>query len=168
MHLSKYDTFGESVFLNKGRRKASAIAVERTVVSLIAKDSFEKHLGTSADNVYFYNLKKWALKRSEIFGKYSDYSLNAINLAFETENAKDGHHLKKDGLVICLEGSIRDGPTGINLFGDQEWKNSTFVPKTLIKEKEGIYAYLSYKKLNKLLDNIEMKKESRRGSIRAS
>jgi hypothetical protein len=48
----------------KGRRKGSVIAVEKTVCSIISKDDFEKNTGTKAENIYFYNMKKWALQNS--------------------------------------------------------------------------------------------------------
>lgn len=65
--LCEGEIFGEASLADNKRRKGTAQALQRTTCSIICKKDIELALGSSINNLVFYNLKRWALMRSSIF-----------------------------------------------------------------------------------------------------
>jgi len=48
----------------------------KTICSIMSRKDVEDTLGSSLNNILFYNLKKWALLRSNVFKNFQQSDLN--------------------------------------------------------------------------------------------
>jgi hypothetical protein len=107
--LHEGEIFGEAALADNHRRKGSARAVHRTTCSIISRIDIELALGSSINNIVFYNLKRWALMRSTVFKPLTTTEIHKTIIEFKPFFVKDGSFLDKKiykGFVICLEGTI--------------------------------------------------------------
>lgn len=78
---------------------------------MISKKDVENVLGSSINNLMFYNTKKWAIMRSTIFKDFTSFDINRIIIAFQPFFVNDKAALDPNiysGLIICLEGQINN------------------------------------------------------------
>lgn len=87
--LKKLDSFGENVFKNDSKRVGQAITMCDTVCCYLEKVDLELVFGKKFDNIFHYNLKKWALMRSESL-KLDHFAINYLITRFELKKAEDG------------------------------------------------------------------------------
>jgi hypothetical protein len=90
MLLSKHEMFGESSLTEHSKRSGTVTALSETICSAIGRKDIERSLGTGIHNLIFYNIKKWALLRSNDFKEFDHANLNAIIMAFQTVIASAG------------------------------------------------------------------------------
>lgn len=64
------------------KRSGTAIAVTKVVCSIISRKDIENCLGSSINNLKFYNTKKWALMRSNTFRSLAPNDINQIITEF--------------------------------------------------------------------------------------
>jgi hypothetical protein len=98
------EIFGEGSLQEGMKRSGTAIAVGKVNCSVICRSDIEAVLGSSINDLVFYNTKKWTLMRSAMFANISSSDLNKFITAFETQTAKAGELDQKKycGLIICL------------------------------------------------------------------
>lgn len=66
------DTFGEQSFKQNQTRGGTAVAVGQTVLLSVGADTIRNILGNQITNIVFYNIQKWAIKRSLVLSKMSN------------------------------------------------------------------------------------------------
>ena len=96
---------------------------------MISRYDIESTLGSSINNLLFYNIKKWALMRSSVFKFLAPTEINKIIIAFETFMVEDDATVSNDqykGFVICLEGQLNNTEKGTQIFNEQSWINKTY------------------------------------------
>lgn len=140
--------FGEASLQEGMRRGGTATAVNNVTCSMISRKDIEATLGSSITHLKHYNVKKWALMRSTLFKHLNIYEINNIITQFVVLFAKDKTILDPEqhkGFVICLEGKINGCEEGI-VFNEDQWTSKSFGCGKLVKNEDGNYGFLSYKK----------------------
>jgi len=113
--LNAGEIFGEASLQANAKRSGTAMAASDIICSMISHKDIEDSLGSSINNLIFYNIKKWALMRSPIFKNYSAVDINKVITEFNEFLVMDGAIIDSkvyDGFVICLEGTINRKPEG--------------------------------------------------------
>jgi hypothetical protein len=64
------------------KRSGTASALSKVMCSMISRYDIETTLGSSINNLLFYNIKKWALMRSPVFKLLAPSEINKIIIAF--------------------------------------------------------------------------------------
>jgi cGMP-dependent protein kinase len=87
-YLSKGEYFGEQSLLYHSTRKASAKALEETVLMMITKDSLFQILGGNLETVLYTNTIKIAFSKDPLFSKFSQSQINKIIEKISIKNIK--------------------------------------------------------------------------------
>lgn len=143
------------------RRGGTATAINNVTCSVISRKDIEATLGSSITHLKHYNVKKWALMRSNLFKHLNIYEINNIITQFVVLSAKDKAVLNPEqhrGFVICLEGKINGCEEGI-VFNEDQWVSKSFGCGKLVKNDDGHYGFLSYKKASSFFQNQQGKKK---------
>lgn len=69
------DSFGEQSFLENQFRSGTATSRGHTTCLSIGRESIKEILGDQITNIIYYNISKWAIKRSEILSKLSNIEI---------------------------------------------------------------------------------------------
>lgn len=96
---------------------------------MISRMDIESTLGSSINNLLFYNIKKWVLMRSSVFKHLSANEINKIIISFETFMVEDKTKVDSrqyKGFIICLEGTINDIEKGTKIFNEKNWLNKSY------------------------------------------
>ena len=64
------------------KRSGTASALSKVMCSMISRYDIETTLGSSINNLLFYNIKKWVLMRSPVFKLLAPAEINNIIIAF--------------------------------------------------------------------------------------
>ena len=72
MILGVKDSFGEQSFKPNQTRGGTATSIGQTVCLSVGSDSIRNILGNQISNIIFYNIQKWAIKRSFVLSKMSN------------------------------------------------------------------------------------------------
>lgn len=75
MTLLPGDSFGEQSFLENQFRSGTATSRGHTTCLSIGRESIKEILGDQITNIIYYNISKWAIKRSEILSKLSNIEI---------------------------------------------------------------------------------------------
>jgi hypothetical protein len=115
-------------------------------------------LGETFTNIIYHSIIKWALRTSFLFQTYDNKILDDIALLFTTKYAKSNEIIMDienpvDALVICIEGKINNLPIG-TIFNDEYYEASGCLEDDLIKDGNGMYAYLPFSQLSQAISAV--------------
>jgi|LakMenEpi03Aug12_release.lakeMendotaPanAssembly.Ray.scaffolds.fasta_scaffold356257_1 cGMP-dependent protein kinase len=143
------------------RRGGTAIAVNNVTCLMISRKDIEATLGSSITHLKHYNIKKWALMRSNLFKHLNIYEINNIITEFVVLFAKDKTVLDSEqhkGFIVCLEGKINGSEEGI-VFNEDQWTSKSFGCGKLVKNDDGHYGFLSFKKASSFFEGQQGRKK---------
>ena len=85
--------------------------MEDTECLAISKEVLLKEFDFQSDNILFYCITKWALKRSNVFTLFKKATIDkiisvGINILYEDGDLIEDHDKASETLYICLEGKI--------------------------------------------------------------
>lgn len=77
--LKSGDSFGEQSFLENQYRSGTAVARGRQTGCLsIGREAVKEILGDQITNIIYYNISKWAIKRSQVLSKLSNIEIEKL------------------------------------------------------------------------------------------
>ena len=82
IELNAGDIFGEGSIQSGMKRSGTASALNKVMCSMISRHDIETTLGSSVNNLLFYNIKKWALMRSPVFKVLTPVEINRLIISF--------------------------------------------------------------------------------------
>lgn len=72
------DTFGEQSFLEGQFRSGTATSRGHSTCLSIGRDAIKEILGGQITNIIYYNISKWAIKRSQVLSKLSNIEIEKV------------------------------------------------------------------------------------------
>ena len=162
--LGTNDSFGETSFYDSGKREGTATALEDTHCMSFSRHDIQKVLGNNLASIAYFNIQKWALKKSKPFHSYSNQELDRIGAEFKIKHAK-AHEVildansSPDRFVLCLEGTINNEATG-KMFGEEYFMNRELkLQSNVYKNNPGLYSTLNFTTADALLSKISDKRK---------
>jgi cGMP-dependent protein kinase len=99
--LHQYESFGEQALLNsKQVRQMTIKASENCILLALGRDIIIKILGDQVQSIIYRNIAKWALERSDVFGK-----LNLIQIE-KILDLIQKRHFKSDDVIYSVDQPI--------------------------------------------------------------
>ena len=146
--LGPKDSFGEQAFKEKQIRGGSAVSIGETVCLSVGADAIRNILGSQASNILFYNIEKWAIKRSLVLSKMNNMEIEKLLRGGTYREVEDGEVILRKGecpekVVIILEGKANDKPVG-SLLGEEYIKDKTLPTEDVIKVQKGFVVEFTY------------------------